>query len=596
MEEGNRTSSEKSALRYFAGYLKPFRRHFGTAVFFSGISALLNLLPAQVIRYILNEAIPNRNIRFCIYAAGILVVTFFLRSLILRFRTKLVTRMAQGIAANLRRDVFFHMQRLSLSFFDNARVGKLLSRITNDSVFIQQFFTSGSHILVATALTFAGVIAISLHMNWQLTLIAIIPMPVLMALIRRYSRIAHKIYRDLRTQWGSFTARITDNLGGIKEIKSFAREEYEEGRFNDENEQAYSLGIGVGELDALYDPIIEFIGYLGTVLVVGLGSWLIFKGEMQLGDLVAFLLYLDLLYDPLWRVNRLVNMWEHARAASDNISSIMSVPTEVYEFPQAIEATGSLRGAVEFKDVSFSYREKEVILKDLSFEVEEGERIAVVGVTGSGKTTMLSLIPRFYDVDKGAIVIDGRDVRDYKLSYLRGNIGIVQQDPFLFSGTIKENILYGKPDASEEEMEKAVKGANLCAFIESLPEGYCTQVGERGVKISGGEKQRLAIARVLLKNPPILILDEATSSLDSRTEILVQQALERLMEGRTTFVIAHRLSTIKNTNRILVMNHARIVEEGTHEELIAEDGLYAHLYKLQFELGDQAGLLTSLEW
>jgi len=596
MEEANRTSSEKSALRYFAGYLKPFKRHFIAAVLFSGTGALLNLVPAQVIRYILNEAIPNRNIRFCAYAAGILAATFLLRSLILRFRTKLVTRMAQGIAANLRRDVFFHMQRLSLSFFDNARVGKLLSRVTNDSVFIQQFFTSGSHILVATGLTFAGVISISLHMNWQLTLIAIIPMPILMALIRKYSRIAHKIYRNLRTQWGNFTARINDNLGGIKEIKSFAREEYEEDRFNDENEQAYSLGIDAGDLDALYDPLIEFIGYLGMVLVVGLGSWLILNGNMQLGDLVAFLLYLDLLYDPLWRVSRLVNIWEHARAASDNISRVMSVPTEVYEFPQAIGATTSLKGAVEFKDVSFSYREKELILEDLSFKVNTGERIAVVGVTGSGKTTMLSLIPRFYDVDKGTITIDGRDIRDYKLSYLRGNIGIVQQDPFLFAGTIKENILYGKPDASEEEMEKAVEAANLNAFIQSLPKGYDTEVGERGVKISGGEKQRLAIARVLIKNPPILILDEATSSLDSRTEILVQQALERLMEGRTTFVIAHRLSTIKNTNRILVMSHARVVEEGRHEELMDKDGLYAHLYKLQFELGDQAGLLTSIEW
>ena len=596
MEEVNRTSSEKSSIRYFAGYLKPFKRHFIAAVLFSGTGALLNLVPAQVIRYILNEAIPNRNIKFCAYAAGILATTFLLRSLILRFRTRLVTRMAQGIAANLRRDVFFHMQRLSLSFFDNARVGKLLSRITNDSVFIQQFFTSGSHILVATALTFAGVISISLHMNWQLTLIAIIPMPILMALIRKYSRIAHRIYRNLRMQWGSFTARINDNLGGIKEIKSFAREEYEEDRFNDENEQAYSLGIDAGDLDALYDPLIEFIGYLGMVLVVGLGSWLILHGKMQLGDLVAFLLYLDLLYDPLWRVSRLVNIWEHARAASDNISRVMNVPTEVYEFPQAIEATDSLRGTVEFKDVSFSYREKELVLEDLSFKVNAGERIAVVGVTGSGKTTMLSLIPRFYDVDKGAVLIDGKDVRDYKLSYLRRNIGIVQQDPFLFSGTIKENILYGKPDASEKEMEKAVKAANLNAFIQSLPGGYNTEVGERGVKISGGEKQRLAIARVLIKNPPILILDEATSSLDSRTEILVQQALERLMKGRTTFVIAHRLSTIKNVNRILVMNHTRIVEDGTHDKLMAEDGLYAHLYKLQFELGDQTELLTSIEW
>lgn len=564
-------------------YLKPFRRHFFLAVGLSAAITIINLLPAQIIRYILNEALPGKEVRFLALAVGILAILFILRSLIIHFRTRLVSRMAEGIASNLRRDLFFHIQRLRLSFFDNARIGKLMSRITNDTAVIQQFFTSGSHTLVVAVLTFTGVTTLSFYMNWKLALFAMVPMPILLILILRYGRTARKIYRVIRRQWGNLSARISDGLGGIKEVKSFAREEYEDGRFSYEDNRVYTLGIRVADLNALYEPIIMFLSSLGTILVVGLGSWLCFTGEMQPGDLVAFLLYLGLLYQPLHQVNQLVHMWEHARAASEHISRIIKVPRERYEPSSAPEPQQPLKGLVEFRNVSFSYKNGGITLKNLNFSVEAGERIAIVGLTGSGKTTLVNLISRFYEADEGAVLIDGRNVREYRLKYLRENIGIVLQDPFLFTGTIKENMLYGKPNASSKELEEAAKAANIYEFIQSQRHGYSTQVGERGVKISGGEKQRLAIARVLLKNPPILILDEATSSLDSHTEKLVQEALEKLMEGRTTFVIAHRLSTIKNADRILVLDNGEIVERGTHDNLLAKGTFYAHLYRLQFE-------------
>lgn len=594
-EEETKLASSKETLKYIIGYLKPFKGYFIFGVIFSAGIAFFNLLPPFIIRRILDDIIPTGNPKFLAYAVGVLIALFILRSFTIHLRTKLVGRMAEGIGSNLRRDIFFHMQRLTLTFFDNARIGSLMTRITSDTIFIQRFFAEGSHIIIIAALTFIGVFAISFHTNWELTLFAMIPIPILAFLVNRYRSFVHDTYHTLRRQWGYFAARINDNLGGIKEIKSFTQEEYEEGRFDDENEQVYNLGMKIANLNARYEPAILFISAMGTVLVLAIGGWFCLTGKMSLGKLVQFLLYLELLYQPIWQVNQLVHMWEHSRASTEHISEITRITPEVYDFPSAIELTKHLEGTVEFKDVSFSYETRELTIKNVSFKAEKGERIAIVGPTGSGKTTLASLIPRFYDRDKGEILIDGKDVRDYKLKYLRENIGIVLQDPFLFAGTIKENILYGKPEASAEEMEQAAKEANIYEFIKTLKDNYLTEVGERGVKISGGEKQRIAISRIFLKNPPILILDEATSWLDSHTEKLVHEALEKLMKGRTTFIIAHRLSTVRSADRIFVMQNGEIVEQGTHKELIATGKLYKHLYKLQFKLPEEEFLKSNQE-
>ena len=564
-------------------YLKPFKRRFILTVLLSMFITIVNLVPAQVIRYILNKALPERNVRFIIEAVGLLTIFYLVRSLIVYFRTRILNPMAQGIASRLRRDTFFHAQRLSLSFFDSARVGKLLSRIVSDTIHIQRFFTTGSHIFIVSVLTFIGVLILTICMNWKLTLFAILPIPFLIFLTFRYGRIIRGLYRALRVHWGSLSAQISDSLSGIKEVKSFTQEGYEEGRFTRENNKIYSTEVRAADVSALYDPAILFVHSAGYILVIGLGSWLCLNGRMQTGDLVAFLLYLGLLYQPITQLNALVMLWERTRAASDHISEITKLPVEIYEDPHAIELARPLKGIVEFKDVSFSYVERKVVIKHISFKVEQGKNVAIVGATGAGKTSLISLIPRFYDPDDGAIYIDGTNIRSYKLKDLRKNIGIVLQDPFLFAGNIEENIRYGRPDASFKRVEESAKGANIYEFIRSLPDGYKTQVGERGVKISGGEKQRIAIARLLLKDPPIIIMDEATSSLDSNTEILVKKALERLMKGRTTFIIAHRLSTVENVDRILVIEEGELVETGTHQELLSRGGVYAKLYQAQFK-------------
>ncbi len=593
--EETKLASSKTTLKYIIGYLKPFKTNFIWGVIFSAGIAFFNLLPPLIIRRILDDILPTSNARFLIYAVAVLIALFILRSLTIHFRTKLMSRLSEGIGSNLRRDIFFHMQRLSLSFFDNARIGSLMTRITNDTIFIQRFFAEGSHIIIISALTFIGVMAISFHTNWRLTLFAMLPIPFLAFLVNRYRGFVHNTYHTLRRKWGDFSARINDNLGGIKEIKSFAQEEYEEGRFDDENEEVYDLGIKIADLNARYEPTIMFMSAMGTVLVLAIGGSLCLRGQMKLGELVQFLLYLELLYQPIWQVNQLVHMWEHARASTEHISEITKVPPEIYDSPSAVEFSHPLKGIVEFNNVSFSYQTREMTLKNVNFKAVQGERIAIVGPTGSGKTTLASLIPRFYDAQNGEILIDSKNIQHYKLKYLRSNIGIVLQDPFLFAGTIKENILYGKPDASAEEMEQSARKANIYEFIKTLPKAYETEVGERGVKISGGEKQRIAISRIFLKNPPILILDEATSWLDSHTEKLVHAALEKLMEGRTTFIIAHRLSTVRSADRIFVMQNGEIVEQGPHKELISTGKLYKHLYKLQFKLPEEEFLKSNQE-
>ncbi|MCK4244713.1 MAG: ABC transporter ATP-binding protein, partial [Candidatus Omnitrophica bacterium] len=437
--------------------------------------------------------------------------------------------------------------------------------------------------------TLLGSLIILLRLNLKLTLLAMIPMPGLVFLVATFSKRAHKSYHQMRRRLANINALLQENIAGIRVIKSFRQERYEQERFAHRGESYYRVNMTIARLWAFFFPLIMLTSALGTVVVLWYGGREVIAGNLTIGGLVAFVSYLALFYTPINQLNQVNNLFQHARAAGERIFEVIDAIPEIKEKKKPFTPTSPLKGKVKFNNVDFAYgkgKEKKEILHQINFAANPGNLIALVGASGSGKTTIVSLIPRFYDVASGSITIDGYDIRDLKLKYLRQNVGMVLQEPFLFNGTILENILFGRPTASKEEVIEAAKSANAHHFIGQLPHGYETEVGERGVKLSVGEKQRITIARVILKDPPILILDEATSSVDSEVELLIQEALERLMKGKTSFVIAHRLSTIRNATRILVISEGKIVEDGIHQELLAKKGHYSHLYQIQFEIGE----------
>ena len=427
-------------------------------------------------------------------------------------------------------------------------------------------------------------------MNWKLALVTMIPIPVLLGLVWLFSQRAHKIYQEVRRKMGEISALLQDRISGIREIKSFGREEYEIERLSEKSTDYMETTIQAVKLWSIFSPAIITTTSIGTVLVLLFGGKIaITSGTLSTGQIISFLFYVGLFYQPIHQLNMVNHMLQHARAASERIFEVIDAVPEVKEEPNAINLCRPVKGEIIFHNVRFSYKKGVEVLHGINFEAHSSEIIALAGPTGAGKTTIVSLIPRFYDVDSGAVLIDGIDIRKLKLKDLRDNIGIVMQEPFLFNGTIRENIAYGRLEATVDEIIEVAKLANAHEFIMELPDKYEHQIGERGIKLSVGEKQRLAIARALLKNPPILILDEATSSVDNKTEALIQEAIEHLLHKRTSFVIAHRLSTIMNANKILVVQDGQIVESGTHSELLTKSGLYATLYETQWRHQKEKG-------
>nr|MQY58300.1 ATP-binding cassette domain-containing protein [Clostridia bacterium] len=420
----------------------------------------------------------------------------------------------------------------------------------------------------------------------KLTLIAMLPIPLLTFLIFRFSGKAHRSYRQVRRKLARVTSILQESIFGIREIKTFTQEDYEEKRFSIQGKGYFRSNMRIAKLWSIYYPLILFVSSLGTALVLWFGGNEVIAGVLSIGSLVAFYGYLGLFYQPIDQLNQVNNMFQHARAAGERVFEIIDAIPEVRESRDVICLSSPVKGAVEFNNVCFSYNEKEQVIDNISLKVEPGEKIAIVGPSGSGKTTFISLIPRFYDVTKGFIAIDGYDIKKLKLSYLREQIAIVLQEPFLFNESLRKNIGFGRKEASEEEIIAAAKSANAEEFINKFPNGYETRAGERGTNLSLGQKQRVSIARAILKDPSILILDEATSSVDAEVEALIQEALQHLMKNRTSFIIAHRLSTIRNADRIVVMDKGRIVEIGTHWELLRKRGLYSHLYRVQFKAKD----------
>jgi ATP-binding cassette, subfamily B, bacterial len=489
-----------------------------------------------------------------------------------------------GVVADVREYIYEHMQRLSLRFYEDKQVGNLMSNVVNDTDLFEQLVAHAIPDMVVNLVTLVGVTIVLVSLNWKLTLLSTIPIPLVILSLRIYAKYVRPAFRDRQKVLGDLNALLNDNLSGIREIKAFTREAEEAKRVHDGIENYRKSQLSALKLMATFQPFVEFTSSLGTLVVVYFGGRLALQGLLPVADLVAFFLYLQSFYAP---VQNLSGAWEAIQsslAGADRVAGLLAEPHEPQTVRGAAPVTSRVRGEFGFRNVCFEYAEGVPVLEDVSLEIPSKSVVALVGPTGVGKTTLVTLIPRFYDVTSGSITLDGRDLRDYTLESLRQQISIVLQDVFLFYGSVRENLLFGRPHADETDMITAAKAANADDFICDLPEGYDTLIGERGVKLSGGQKQRLSIARAILKDAPILILDEATSSVDTETEQLIQQALERLVLGRTTIIIAHRLSTIRNADKIVVLEDKSIREMGTHQQLMRQNGLYRRLSTVQGNL------------
>jgi subfamily B ATP-binding cassette protein MsbA len=508
------------------------------------------------------------------------------------------TSVAQWVMHDLRRMLYYHLQRLSLAYHDNKQTGDLLSRVTSDIDAIQSFIASGLLGSAVNVLTLAGMVGVMLYLNWQFTLIALSVAPVLFVVVYNYTRRIKKASREVRKKEGEIVSVIQEVLSSIRVVKAFAREEYEQRRLEEESLEGVEIALRARGLKAKLGPLVEIIVAVGTALVLWFGARLTLSGSLSAGSLVVFIFYLGKMYKPMQELSKVTDSYSKAAIGYERIGEILDTEREVKDLPGARRAA-PFKGRIEFRNVDFAYQPDRPVLKNVSFRIEPGQVAALVGPTGAGKTSIISLIPRFYDPTSGLVTIDGWDVRRLQQQSLRQQISFVLQETLLFHAPIWSNIAYGKPEASRAEILRAAELANAHEFIERMPNGYDTIVGERGVTLSGGERQRIAIARAIIRDTPILILDEPSSGLDAAAEKLVFEALDRLLEGKTSIVIAHRLSTIRRADIIFVVNDGSIVERGNHEELLVLGGLYAELHRIyQGDGGTQedSGAVVSSAW
>uniref|UniRef100_UPI004056C0BD ABC transporter ATP-binding protein n=1 Tax=Agathobacter sp. TaxID=2021311 RepID=UPI004056C0BD len=564
-------------------YYKPYMGMFWADMFFAAMSAGIALSIPLIVRYVTNTLIylPREEIMEKVTVIGAVLLAMIALDFYCRFFIGNYGHvMGAKIEYDMRAEIFDHMQKLSFSFYDDQKVGQLMSRITTDLFDITELLHHGPENIILSVLKIAGALIILLNINPVLTLAAFAVLPLMFGYAFVLNRKMRQASRRNRRKIAEINAQIEDNLSGIRVVKSFANEEVENEKFKVGNDGFLSAKKNSYFYMGSFQAGVSSFTTLIQVCVIVIGSILIAKGQMNVTDLLTFLLYISVFTDPIRTIIDFTEQFQNGYSGFERFREIMDIEPDIADSPNAVELK-EVKGDISFDGVTFKYNETtDTVLHEVNLEVPAGSYMALVGSSGAGKTTLCSLIPRFYDVNSGTIRIDGKDIREVTLKSLRSRIGIVQQDVYLFAGTIFENIAYGKPGATIEEVVEAAKNANAHEFIMSFPDGYQTDIGQRGIKLSGGQKQRLSIARVFLKNPPILIFDEATSALDNESEKVVQDSLEKLAKNRTTFVIAHRLTTIQNAEKILVLTEEGIAESGTHEELLEKRGIYEKLYHM----------------
>ena len=572
----------KANLKKMISYYKPYMGTFFLDMFFAFLASIISLVIPLVVRYITSNVTDwevDAAVRHIVILGVVLIVLVIVQFVSNYYVTNIGHVMGAKMEYNMRAEIFNHYQKLSFSFYDDQKVGQLMSRITSDLFEITELLHHGPENLAISFIKIIGALIILSSISGYLTIAAFVLLPFMFVYAFVMNKKMKKAFKENRVQIAEINTQIEDNLSGIRVVKSFANEEIENEKFKVGNDGFLRAKKQSYFYMGFYHSGMTAFTMLINVVVIMFGGIMMAKGKVDVADFVTFLLYINVFTDPIRTLIDFAEQFQNGYSGFERFMEMLAVEPDIQDSPDA-KPLSDVRGDIEFDDVSFKYKDgQHRVLRHINLDVKAGSYVALVGSSGGGKTTLCSLIPRFYEVTKGAIKIDGKDIRDVTLKSLRQNIGIVQQDVYLFAGTVYDNIRYGKPDATREEVIEAAKLANAHDFIMDLPNGYETDIGQRGIKLSGGQKQRLSIARVFLKNPPILIFDEATSALDNESENIVKESLEKLAHNRTTFVIAHRLSTIRNAERILVLTENGIEETGTHDELMEKNGIYAQLYQ-----------------
>ena len=563
-------------------YAKPYSGRLMLAFLFTSVAAAGNLFVPWILKDVIDKVLMNKDIFLLNTIAVTIVIVFFIRGICFYAQTYLMSYVGQKVIIDIREAVYRKLQFLSLGYFEKRQTGTIMSYVTNDVGALQGSIIESATDFVTEMSILIGSLALMFNLHWKLSLLTLITMPLVAKAMDLFGKKLKRTSGIMQERAADITAVLQETISSVRVIKSFVREEYEIARFVKENYANFRAQMKNAQVMATLTPVIELIAAIGVTFLIWYGGFEVINGNLTAGALIAFLVYATNLANPIKRLSRIYGNVQKAMAAAERVFSVLDEKTDIVEKDNATELKAVI-GKVDFKAVTFKYNDNEVILKDINLAVKAGQMVAIVGPSGAGKTTIVNLLPRFYDPVAGNIYIDDVNIADVTLASLREKIGIVPQETVLFNGSIYDNILYGDLTATTEEVMAAAKAANAHDFIMQMTDQYQTQIGERGSKLSGGQRQRIAIARAILKNPRILILDEATSALDTESEKLVQDALDKLMVGRTSFVIAHRLSTILQADMIIVMEKGQIVEQGSHEELLKLDGLYSGLYKLQFK-------------